>query len=91
MRNDYLPFIYLVFAAWMSPFKVAGKLPDEAVSQALFLSPWEIVWAKTLILLAFLVAFYLLWKICEHLLPKDERNQRVIVWALLFSRSPHTQ
>lgn len=85
VRNDYLPLIYLIFAAWMTPFAIAHKMPNEAVSQALILSPWEILWAKVLILLVFIVSFYLLWKISKVILANSSVQQHTVVWAFLFS------
>jgi len=51
-RDDYLPLIYVIFAAWNMPLKLLGLMHDVA-SAGTYLTIVELVWTKLL-----LVAFY---------------------------------
>lgn len=83
--NDYLPGIYIIFAIWMSPFKLFGGMTPDALRPALILSPVELFWAKFLLLLVFLVCFYLISAIAKHAFSTNDDAQRTVRAAYLFS------
>lgn len=56
--NDYLPIVYLVFAAWMTPLFFLGLSTDAENFETLQLSGQELIWAKLgLVLVAIFSAF----------------------------------
>ena len=83
--NDYLPGIYVIFAIWMSPFKLLGGMTPDALRPGLVLSPIELFWAKSLLLIVFLICFYLISAIAKHVFAANEDAQRTVRIAFLFS------
>lgn len=56
-RNDYLPAIYLLFAAWSVPLQLLGLATDVAAKGLVtLLQPAEALWAKLLLVLLFFAA-----------------------------------
>ena len=84
-RNDYLPGIYVIFAIWMSPFKLFGGMTPDALRPSLTISPGELSWAKLLLVLVFLVTFYLISAIAKHAFPASDDTQRTVRSAYLMS------
>jgi hypothetical protein len=83
--NDYLPAVYVIFALWMSPFAAFGKLAPEAWRPSLHIHGSEILWAKLLLLLTFLICFYLISAIVKYAYSAQPEIQKTIRWAFLFS------
>lgn len=83
--NDYLPGIYVIFAIWMSPFKLFGGMTPEPLRQELVLSPGELLWAKSLLIVVFMACFYLISAVAKHAFSDNDAAQRTVRTAYLFS------
>jgi hypothetical protein len=83
-RDDYLPLIYVIFAAWNMPLKLLGLMHDVA-SAGTYLTIVELVWTKLL-----LVAFYFATAYVMYLIGKViSNNSTKAKWlSAIFASSP---
>jgi hypothetical protein len=82
--NDYLPILYVVFAAWMAPFYFLG-MPIASEFGALTLFPGEILWAKGLLVLFFVLSVRILYRIARLIHPDNRQRQALATWAFVLS------
>jgi hypothetical protein len=80
--NDYFPTIYIVFAIWMAPVKL---LVSPGVQNGTLLSSWEVLWAKSFLLIVFLATVYVLSKIARDLFADRPHAQRNVLLAYALS------
>ncbi|MBA2964829.1 MULTISPECIES: hypothetical protein [Ramlibacter] len=85
-RNDYLPSIYLVFAAWALPLQFVGAITDIAtVGQVTLLRTGEVLWARMLLVGLFFATAALVCRVALHV-----TQSRASAWraAAIFATSP---
>ena len=82
--NDYLPILYVVFASWMAPFYFLG-IPIASEFGALTLFPGEILWAKGLLVLFFVLSVRILYRIARLIHPDNGLRQALATWAFVLS------
>jgi len=80
--NDYLPSVYVVFAAWMAPVKL---LISPGAQNGGALSGYEVLWAKTLLLLVFLATVLILGRIARLAFAGRANAERHVRLAYLLS------
>lgn len=76
--NDYLPALYLLFAAWMLPARVITLIGNGWDASFISLTPLEIIWAKGLIYLFFALSLVAVGRIARKLFPGDDVRQNVV-------------
>lgn len=82
--NSYLPILYLIFAAWMAPYYFLGfPIASEFGDLALF--PGEIIWAKVLLIVFFVLSARILLRIAELIHPNNRSRQAIATWAFTLS------
>jgi hypothetical protein len=85
-RNDYLPSIYLLFAAWALPLQLVGAATDIAkAGHVTLLTPVEVIWARLLLAGLFFTAAALLWRVVLLITASKPGAWRV---AAIFATSP---
>lgn len=90
--NDYLPLIYLIFAAWNLPLHLLGltTIPIEPTHSTLLLSlpssPIEMMWWKLLMVLFYLGSINTIYKIAKHINVNQSVKPSII--STLFASSP---
>lgn len=92
--NDYLPLLYGIFALWMAPYFFLGLPVASEISGPVVLAPGdiavlfpgEILWAKLLLVIFFVISVFLVYKIAKLIHPENLSRQSVAVWS--YSLSP---
>lgn len=79
---DYLPTLYIIFAAFMWPVKFAVSGREQHL---LFLSNYELAWARFVLLCFFLATFYVVHLITRELFPGRPQAQRNVRIAFLLA------
>lgn len=79
---SYFPSVYLLLAVWMAPVKWLLRSDGNPWS---YVSPWEIAWAKTLLVLTFWATAYLLARVARELFGDRPERRRVVQAAYLLS------
>ena len=81
-RNDYLPLLYLIYAAWNIPLLLFGYTNGLDTNPWFARSPVEILWWKILLIIFFFATAYLISKIGKLI---DSKNSQL---GLVFATSP---
>ncbi|QHI97917.1 hypothetical protein GT347_07860 [Xylophilus rhododendri] len=85
-RNDYLPIIYVIFAIWMLPWHILGAAGDVGHLGMMSLSTGEILWAKSLLAVAFAIVAAGVYR-CALLLAEGTRDAARLA-TVAFATSP---
>lgn len=81
VRNDYLPFLYLVISAWNVVLKITGLPPETAGYSFL-----TVLWTKVLLAVCFFLAGRIIYKIALIITEKNVQASKIS--ACLFLASP---
>jgi hypothetical protein len=83
--NDYLPILYVIFALWMAPYYFLGLPVAHQAIGGLPLFPEEIIWAKLLLVIFFLLSVLLVFRISKLIHPSSPSRQAIATWAFTLS------
>jgi hypothetical protein len=83
--NDYLPTVYFIFAAWMSPLALLGVLSPEGV--AMDITTFELFWSKLLLLVGVFCSTYAMTEVSRVAFPESKSKQQLV--NLAFALSPY--
>lgn len=65
--NDYLPIVYLIFAAWMTPLSFLGLSSGADNFATLQLNSQELIWAKLGLVLVAIIASFVIKRIANQI------------------------
>ena len=84
--NDYLPVVYLIFAAWMAPLFLLGLTSDAESFGTLQLNTQELIWAKAGLAIVLVLATLAIHRIAKKIWGEIQSVRS----DLLFISSPFT-
>ena len=83
--NDYLPLLYLIFAAWNFPVYLLGLTSDVMASGYLGLRPIEVFWSKLMLVGFFFATTLMVGKVAKLIAGNREA---AIASAISFATAP---